>query len=118
MDKKKLPIISIVFYVLAALSLAYGVWALIYSSGIVSEAIAMGQLVVKGSEFEVVSYYMSSISQYLFFAAVFIGLGWALQILSTPEVLSFEEVITEIDLDETPVEGLQEDEDEEEESEE
>ena len=104
MEKKKLPVISIIFYVLAGLSLAYAVWSMIYSAGIVSEAIAMGQLVLKGSEFEIVSYYMSNIAQYVLFGAALIGLGWVIQLLSTPKAETLEEELFEIDFDETPLE--------------
>ncbi|MEA3327926.1 MAG: hypothetical protein U9R53_11590 [Chloroflexota bacterium] len=113
MEKKKLPVISIIFYILAGISLAYAIWAIIYSAGIVSEAISMGQLMVEGSEFEIVSYYVSNIGQFVLFAAVLIGLGWILQILSTPKAETLEEELAEIDIDETPLE-----EDEEEPSEE
>jgi len=88
MEKKKLPVISIIFYILAGISLAYTIWAIVYSSGIISEAIAMGQLVVEGSEFEIVSYYVSNTGQFVLLAAVLIGLGWVLQILSTPKSLN------------------------------
>jgi len=108
MDKKKLPVISIVFYILACLSLAYAVWAIVYSSGIISEAIAMGQLVVEGSEFEIVSYYVSNTGQFVLLAAVLIGLGWVLQTLSTPKAETLEEELAEIQIDETPIEKVEE----------
>lgn len=109
MDKKKLPVISIVFYVLAALSLAYAVWGITYSSKIVSEAIAMGQLIVEGSEFEIVSYYVSNTGLFLLLAAVLVGLGWILQILSTPEVVYFEEELDDLELDKEALEeGVEE----------
>ena len=95
MDKKKLPVISIVFYALAVLSLAYAVWGITYSSKIVSEAIAMGQLVVKGSEFEIISYYVSNTGLFVLLAAILVGLGWVIQILSTPEVVYFEDELAE-----------------------
>ncbi len=104
MEKKKLPVISIVFYTLAALALAYAVWGITYSSKIVSEAIAMGQLVVKGSEFEIISYYVSNIGLFVLLAAILVGLGWTLQILSTPEVVYFEEELSDTDLEEAPLE--------------
>ena len=105
MEKKKLPVISIVFYVLAALALAYAIWGITYSSKIVSEAIAMGQLVVKGSEFEIISYYVSNTGLFILLAAILVGLGWVLQILSTPEVVYFEDELTDNDLD---IEALEE----------
>jgi len=108
MEKKKLPVISIIFYILAGISLAYTIWAIVYSSGIISEAIAMGQLVVEGSEFEIVSYYVSNTGQFVLLAAVLIGLGWVLQILSTPKAETLEEELAEIQIDETPIEKVEE----------
>ncbi len=108
MEKKKLPVISIIFYILAGISLAYTIWAIVYSSGIISEAIAMGQLVVEGSEFEIVSYYVSNTGQFVLLAAVLIGLGWVLQILSTPKSETLEEELAEIQIDETPIEKVEE----------
>jgi len=106
MDKKKLPVISIVFYVLAALSLAYAVWGITYSSKIISEAIAMGQLVVEGSEFEIISYYVSNTGLFVLLASILVGLGWVLQILSTPEVVYFEEELEDLELDEEALEEI------------
>jgi hypothetical protein len=79
MFKKSVPVVSIILYVLAALLLGYSIWAAVYSSGIVSEAIALQQLVVSGSEFEVVSFYMQNIAQYFLFGVVLFGLGWIIQ---------------------------------------
>jgi len=39
----------------------------------------MQQLVFKGSEFEIVSFYMQNIAQYFLFGVVLFGLGWILQ---------------------------------------
>ena len=108
MEKKKLPVISIVFYTLAGISLAFAIWAIIYSAGVVSEAISMGQLVMKGSEFEIVSYYMDNISRYVLFAAVLIGLGWILQILSTPKGEILDEELAEMENDEVILEEVDE----------
>ena len=44
MKNQKIPVISFVFYILAILMLGYSVWALIYSSRVVSEAVSFGQL--------------------------------------------------------------------------
>jgi hypothetical protein len=79
MFKKSVPVVSIILYVLAALLLGYSIWAAVYSSGIVSEAIALQQLVVSGNEFEVVSFYMQNIAQYFLFGVVLFALGWIIQ---------------------------------------
>lgn len=95
MQNKKVPVVSIVLYVLAGLLLIYSVWSAVYSSKILSDAIAMGQLVFKGSEFEVVSFFMSNLALYLLFAVVLFALGWILQII-TP--VSLEEADSEIEI--------------------
>ena len=98
MRKKSVPVVSIILYVLAALLLGYSIWAAIYSSGIVSEAIAMQQLVVQGNEFEVISFYMQNIAQYFLFGVVLFGLGWTIQNLPAQEGDEFTEEEAEEDL--------------------
>lgn len=90
MRQKSIPVVSIILYVLAALLFGYSIWALVYSSGIVSDAVAMGQLVVKGSEFEVISFYMQNIALYFLFGVVMFALGWILQSLPTNSVKTAE----------------------------
>lgn len=85
MRRKSIPVVSIVLYVLAALLLGYSIWAAVYSSGIVSEAVSMQQLQVQGNEFEVVSFYMQNIAQYFLFGVVLFALGWILQNPPYPE---------------------------------
>ena len=82
MKNNRFPVVSVILYVLAFLLLAYAVWATVYSAGIVNEAVTMGQLVIAGNEFEVVSFYMNNIALYVLFAAVLFGLGWILQTIS------------------------------------
>lgn len=100
MQKKSVPVISIILYVLAALLLGYSIWAAVYSSGIVSEAVAMQQLVVKGSEFEIVSFYMQNIAQYFLFGVVLFALGWILQTLQTPQADQFKEEDFSLEMEE------------------
>ncbi len=85
MRRKSIPVVSIVLYVLAALLLGYSIWAAVYSSGIVSEAVALQQLQVQGNEFEVISFYMQNIAQYFLFGVVLFALGWILQSLPIQE---------------------------------
>ena len=75
MDKKKLPILSIVLYVIAGLLAVYSIWAGVYSGKYISTMMEQGQLVFKGNEFEVVSFYMSNMAQYLLFAITLFVLG-------------------------------------------
>ncbi len=79
MEKKKFPVLSIIFYVLAVLLFAYAIWALSYSINYVSDAIDQNQLVVEGLEFEIASFYMTNVAQYIVFAAVLFGIGWIIQ---------------------------------------
>jgi hypothetical protein len=97
-----------VLYVLAVLLLAYSVWAAIYSSQIVSQAIDMGQLLVSGSEFEILSFYMSNVAQYFLFAVVLFVLGYMLQTNPGQEVF-IEEILLDEELEEEVPAELTED---------
>ncbi len=91
MRQKSVPVVSIILYVLAALLLGYSIWAAVYSSGIISEAVAAQQLVVQGNEFEVISFYMQNIAQYFLFGVVLFALGWVIQSLSAQESEEYDE---------------------------
>jgi hypothetical protein len=101
MRGKSIPVVSIILYVLAALLLGYSIWAAVYSSGIVSEAVSLQQLQVQGNEFEVVSFYMQNIAQYFLFGVVLFALGWILQSLPYPEEELDEEEDDFFDMNET-----------------
>lgn len=75
MDKKKLPILSTVLYVIAGLLIVYSIWAATYSADYISTMMQQGQLVFSGNEFEIVSFYMSNIAQYVLFAIILFVLG-------------------------------------------
>jgi len=113
MRRKSMPVVSIILYVLAALLLGYSIWAAVYSSGIVSEAIALQQLQFQGNEFEVISFYMQNIAQYFLFGVVLFGLGWIVQNLPVQEeVLDEDEdefFDMEEDLEDEPEEAFEED---------
>jgi len=79
MQEKKIPVVSIIFYVLAAILLAYSIWALSFSINYVSTAVAQNQLMIDGFEFEIASFYMSNVAQYVVFAAILFGIGWTVQ---------------------------------------
>jgi hypothetical protein len=91
MQKNKVPVLSIVFYVLAVLLLAYAIWAATYSINYVSKAIEQNQLIVEGYEFEIASFYMTNIAQYVVFAAILFGIGWILQKLDAGTTIEFED---------------------------
>lgn len=75
MDKKKLPILSTVLYVIAGLLIVYSIWAAVYSANYISTMMQQGQLAFNGNEFEIVSFYMSNIAQYVLFAITLFVLG-------------------------------------------
>lgn len=91
MQKNKVPVLSIVFYVLAVILLAYAIWAATYSIDYVSQAIEQNQLIVEGFEFEIASFYMTNVAQYVVFAAILFGIGWILQKLHSGITIEFEE---------------------------
>jgi hypothetical protein len=94
MEKKKLPILSIVLYVIAGLLVAYSIWAGVYSGKYISTMMGQGQLVFKGNEFEIVSFYMSNMAQYLLFAITLFVLGRVILYFSfIEEEEEFEEII-------------------------
>lgn len=101
MNNKKIPVISFVFYILAIILFGYSIWAIIYSAGIVSEAVEFGQLVVKGNEFEVVSFFMNNVAMYALFAIVLFALGWIMQNVAPQEQVELEVELPAEDLEET-----------------
>jgi prepilin signal peptidase PulO-like enzyme (type II secretory pathway) len=90
MQEKKIPVVSIIFYVLAAILLAYSIWALSFSINYVSTAVAQNQLIIDGYEFEVASFYMSNVAQYMVFAAILFGIGWVVQKIEVLRTECFE----------------------------
>lgn len=75
MDKKKLPVLSTVLYVIAGLLVVYSIWAVVYSANYISTMMQQGQLAFSGNEFEIVSFYMSNVAQYVLFAITLFVLG-------------------------------------------
>jgi hypothetical protein len=104
MQKKKLPILSTVLYVIAGLLVAYSIWSVTYSVNYISTMMAQGQLVFSGNEFEIVSFYMSNTAQYVLFAIVLFVLGRITQLFSFEEEEELEDI--EVSLDESPDQDL------------
>jgi hypothetical protein len=104
MQKKKLPILSTVLYVIAGLLVAYSIWSVTYSVNYISTMMAQGQLVFSGNEFEIVSFYMSNTAQYVLFAIVLFVLGRITQLFSFEEDEELEDI--EVSLDESPDQDL------------
>jgi hypothetical protein len=72
---RKNPTLSVVLYAIAALVLAYSLWAAVYSIRYIAEMIAQGQLVLKGSWYDVISFIMGNFGQYFFWAVALYSLG-------------------------------------------
>lgn len=91
MNQKKLPVVSIIFFILAGVLLALGIWGAVYASNYISTLIDAGQLVVDGNEYELVSFHLSSYGQYIFFAIIIFGIGWIIYALEPEEELLLDE---------------------------
>ena len=91
MQKKKIPVISIIFYVLAAVLLAYSIWAAVFSINYISTAISQNPLMVDGFEFEIASFIMTNAVQYLVYTALLFGAGWIIQNLQPLKYIEFED---------------------------
>lgn len=91
MQKNNIPVLSIIFYVLGVILLAYAIWAAVYSIDYVSQAVEQNQLIIEGFEFEIVNFYMTNVAQYVVFAAILFGIGWILQKLESGITIEFEE---------------------------
>jgi uncharacterized membrane protein len=107
MINKKLPIVSLIFYILAGLLLAFAVWAAVFSFEYISEMAAMGQLVVSDNLFNIASFHMSNFGQYVVFAAVLFGVGWIVHIISAPKADALAVKESEVESMEKLMEELQ-----------
>lgn len=112
MINKKLPIVSLIFYVLAGLFLAFAVWAAVFSFQYISEMAAMGQIVVSENLFNIASFHMQNFGQYVVFSAILFGVGWIVYLTSAPKADAL--VVAEEDIEslEMLLEDLDEDEEE------
>jgi hypothetical protein len=76
MSKRAIHIIpSIIFYVFALLLVIYAIWAYSHCADIISQAKAAGQLVAKGNEYDIASFYMGNSGQYFIFALLLAAAG-------------------------------------------
>lgn len=83
MNKKSSSVLSYILYVISVALAAYSGWAVYNSYKYVSNVISQGGLVVKGNEFEITSYYMSSAGQYVIMAIIIFSIGWILHRMPT-----------------------------------
>lgn len=74
-QKRKLPVLSVIFYVLAAILVLYAIWALINCNAYISKLTAAGQLNPNGNEFTITSYYMTNCIQYFLYSFAFFFFG-------------------------------------------
>lgn len=78
MSRKKLSILGIILYVLAAAALAYGIYAFINVHKEIVDLIDQG-MTTEGQEFGITNYYMNNTWIYAFSAIVLAALGWLMQ---------------------------------------
>jgi hypothetical protein len=109
MIKNKLPIVSLILYILAGLLFIFAIWAAVLSFQIISEAVAMGQVVVRDAMFEILGYLFASFGQYVVYAALLFAAGWIVYLVTDLEVVitedddeeeDFSDMVTEVILDE------------------
>ena len=74
--KIKLPILSVILYVLAAILLIYSIWGAVHTYNFLSELIQQNQLIFQGNEYDIVSFVMNNVGQYIVYTATLFALGW------------------------------------------
>ena len=78
--KKRQIGIFILFYVTAVFFFLYSIYAGWYSHNYISGLVTKKQLTFKGNEFAILSYYMTNIGNYLFYALISFGIGVVLSV--------------------------------------
>ncbi|MDP4091582.1 MAG: hypothetical protein Q8930_20245 [Bacillota bacterium] len=87
---KKLPVLSIVLYVIAGILVLYTIWGVIHTAQYLNGLFAQGQLTVAGHIYDIVNFYMSSCAQYLIFAVILFTLGVILKKTEIDRSAAFE----------------------------
>jgi hypothetical protein len=87
MIKNKLPIVSLIFYILAGLFFLFAIWAAVFSFQYISGMVEMGQVVVRDSLFEITSFHFSNFGQYVVYAALLFAAGWIVYLVTDLEVV-------------------------------
>lgn len=82
MKNKKIPVLSIVLYVLAALLAVFSVWAFM----VITESLVQQQISFSTQGFNIIYSYMSSAGLYLVLAVILFSLGWIYQQLAPQPV--------------------------------
>jgi hypothetical protein len=83
LTKKRVPVLSIILFVLAVLLLAFAVWMAVLSVKYIRPSFESG-LVFKGYELEILNFFVSNLGLPTLFAILFSVLGWVVYII-TPE---------------------------------
>ena len=68
-------IVSIILYVLSIALFAYAIWAFIQSKAYIKGLIDLGQVVVEGSEYDIINYYMQGSASYIVYSVIFTVMG-------------------------------------------
>jgi hypothetical protein len=87
MIKNKIPIVSLILYILAGLFFVFAIWAAVFSFQYISGMVAAGQVVVQDSLFEIVSFHMSNFGQYVVYAVLLFAAGWIVYLVTDLEVI-------------------------------
>jgi hypothetical protein len=104
---KKVPILSIVFYVVAAIMAAFTIWAFIFCIGYISDLVSSGQLVTAGNEFNIAGYFMTNCVQYLLYTMAIFFFGFIYQ-FAVNHLPGNEEEADEIVIEEFEIEAGEE----------
>jgi putative Ca2+/H+ antiporter (TMEM165/GDT1 family) len=75
MTNKKIPVLTIVLFIIALLLCAYSVWTLVFSHTYITEIIAQGGASLEDNFYEIFSYYVSGVANYVLFAILFVVIG-------------------------------------------
>lgn len=106
MNKKKLPVLSIILYILAGLLMIFAIWSSSKSISYITQMISQEQLVFSGNEFDIVNFIMASCAQYVVFAVILFSLGWILQKLQFSVSSGFS--VSNAEMIENPIESSEE----------
>lgn len=108
MINKKLPIVSLILYILAGLFAIFAVWAAVFSFQYISTMVDMNQIVVSDNLFEIVSFHISNFGQYIVFAALLFSAGWIVYLITIPKAAALAAVEADLDDMEAFLEDLDE----------
>lgn len=72
---KRPPILSILLYIVAGMSIIYTIWAFVCCHDYIAKMIESNQLTANGNEFSIISYYMTNCFQYILYAIAFFFFG-------------------------------------------